>query len=771
MLVAWKIIIVLFLGGIQQAQAWTYGSTGLVPPADVVCTITTGNCTGPGGGSSLFTAAACNGIADDAAAFSSFNSWAVGTWQAGHSGLVQLNIPHGANCLFHGTGNCTNGASCPGQNIKQFRLVGLGFVGTGDGATFTIDAGSTGLFLGSFKGLRQDNVHSARLVSSNVGDTCVTLVTAANASLFNAGDYALITGVDMQQTGIGFPSNPYFYEWPQILSVDAAHQCGGSVAGASVTFTASLANKYLSTWPTFSNGTAFQIDQGGPSTLYALDQGWNTTQTYVGITFVSANAGGQLYAIGRDVTYLDVKFTNSNCPIPTQNFNFTVTNADLSTCNMEVDKIIGTATLTNVSINQLNFQSSSVNQFTLNNSTIASSQQGTPKKFSCSGSTIGAILIGAHSYGRTSELDFGNCVVGSMAYSGVIDKGDGNGGGGTSNPGFNFTREMSGGVIKLANQVNITNAVDQGGGVLRLTVACNTSLYPTCSDATTAFTVGLFYGIGNLVMSSGTKFGNYSVAAKNSVAHTIDINFNVFGATYTSGGSIGGNSAFWYIPGTNMSWVGQFMFESMFWQVTGITQDGNWTYIATTLAGGFPTVPTTSCSSGACIYAVTHPAPVFKCSGCSGDVNMVAMGLDPAQGPIGSYSKRTYVDGSSTIGGLQMGNISSVEYNVTAAQGSANTIAESPPFGSFVINSAGAAVRWTPVVNANSVGDRNITLSGSTCVSGVCAGDSGLAPPDATFTFLSGSTPKYTGSTTGTPVSTTATIKLNQGVVYPPIYP
>jgi hypothetical protein len=232
-------------------------------------------------------------------------------------------------------------------------------------------------------------------------------------------------------------------------------------------------------------------------------------------------------------------------------------------------------------------------------------------------------------------------------------------------------------------------------------------------------------------------------------------------------------AAFWYVPGTNMSWSGLLNYEALFWQVTTLTQDGNWIYIGTTLSGGFPKIPTGSCASGACITAAVHPSPVLKCSGCTGDVNMVAMGADPLHGPFGSYYKRTFANGTSTPAILAFGNISSVDFNVTAAQGSANTFAVSPPFGAFVTNSAGAAVRWVPVVNANSVGDRNVTLSGNNCVSGVCSGDSDLTPPDATLSFLPGGGygVQYTSSNTRTPVSTTLTMQLSQGVVYPPNYP
>jgi hypothetical protein len=812
-----------------------------LPPAAVVCLVTTGNCTGTGGGSALFTAATCNGVADDSAAFSSFNNWAVNTWQASNSGLIELDIPHSGTCVFQGVGNCPDGTPCPGYNVKQLRIVGLGYSGNGDGATFAHGAPVStghGYFLGSFRGQFQDNAHSVRLVSSNIGDTCVTLLDATKASIFNAGDIALISGLDMQHGG--FPTNPFFYERPQISSVDASHKCDGTTAGASVHFTVGLANKYLSTWPIYDAGAAFDADQGGPATLYALDQGFNTTQTYIGLTFDNPNF--QTQSIGRNITFQNVKFTGGNCGIPTQNDNYAIVNADMSTCNVEMDKINGTVSYTNVTINQINFQSASVNQFNLTNSTVSSSQQGTPKKFTCSGSTIASLLVGAHSFGRTDEVNVGNCTVTAMTSSAVTDAGNGDGNGGTSSPGFNFTRTISSGTIKIANSVKITNAVDQGGGVVRLTLSCNTSLYPTCSDPTAGFATGLFYELANLAVGatftgsisgstltvssltsgiiqvgaalggtnvqtsqnivsqlSGTtggvgtysitssqptvgsetmttissfKAGNYSVAATNSGAGTVDINFSggLGGLTYVSGGIFVGTIADWAVPGTNMAFVGQFGVSTPYWQVTSVTQDGNFTIIGTTLSGGFPTIPFNNCPQGGttCISASVHTAPKFTCSGCSGDINAVAFGPDPAHGPYGSYFQRVYTSATSTPTIQVGGNISSVDFNATAANtgGGTPTFAFASSLGPIVINSTGGSSRWNPLINNNLTGDRNVTLTG---VTGTQTGDSGLAVPDSTQSLLIGVTPQYIGTCTG--CSTTLTIQTNQGVVYPPSFP
>src|SRR5262249_36243513 len=159
----------------------------------------------------------------------------------------------------------------------------------------------------------------------------------------------------------------------------------------------------------YNAGTAFEADQGGPATLYALSPAWDTVQEFRGITF--SMKGFQTYAIGRDITYANVKFTGGGCAVPTQNFNWTAIDSDFSTCAMEVNNINGTVTLNNVNLYRILFQSSSVDVFNLINSTVTGTVNGTPKKFVGSGSTIANLSPGAYAYGRTEEVSCTNCVI------------------------------------------------------------------------------------------------------------------------------------------------------------------------------------------------------------------------------------------------------------------------------------------------------------------------------------------------------------------------
>ena len=141
-----------------------------------------------------------------------------------------------------------------------------------------------------------DNAHSVRVATVSAGAISVTLLNASKASLFTVGNWALITGLDMQ--GYGYPTNPAFFEYVQITVVNPTT--------GQITFAAPLQNSHKSTWPLYNAGDAFNIDQGGPATLYALDPSWDTTVEYRGLTISRA---GQTYANGRSVTYRDVTLT------------------------------------------------------------------------------------------------------------------------------------------------------------------------------------------------------------------------------------------------------------------------------------------------------------------------------------------------------------------------------------------------------------------------------------------------------------------------------
>jgi hypothetical protein len=354
--------------------------------------------------------ATCDGVANDATAFAAFNSWAL-TWQASNTGLIELDVS--GTCMFNSVGSGTWLA----KGIKKLLVVGYG-------ATLSDNNGTgNGFFLGG-SGVFQDNVHSARVATVAAGSRTVTLLNPSDAAKFTVGSWALITGFDLM--GWGFPPNPHFFEYVQIKGI----------SGSAITFQVPLKNTYKSTWPLYFAGNAFQADQGGPATLYALDPSWDTEVEYRGLTISQA---GQTYANGRSVTYTDVTFTGTACGVPTQNLLWQATNVNMSNCGMEVDKLIDTLTFIGGTIRAIFFQSSSTNLFMMNGTNVSSTINGTPKKSVIANSTIAELHPGAYTYGRSDEVDCSASVINAVSPFGVIEQG------------VNATYTMSGGVIMVPN--------------------------------------------------------------------------------------------------------------------------------------------------------------------------------------------------------------------------------------------------------------------------------------------------------------------------------
>lgn len=361
--------------------------------------------------------AVCDGIADDGPAFMTFNAWA-----KAQSSPVQLNIPKGSVCSF------LNHSYWWVKDIKKLLVVGYG-------ATITnkANASGPGFFLGG-RGQRQDNLHSARVATVNAGSAMVTLSDKSKLTLFTAGQYALITGFDLQglwNAPYGYPSNPHFFEFVKIASIDSA--------SGTINFEFPLKNTYKSTWPLYNSGNQFEVDNGGPATLYALDPSWDTEVEYRGLTISQDKF--QTYANGRSVTYRDVKFTGQHCGVPTQNITWSAINSDFSSCIMEVDKMIGTVILDHTTIYEIDFQSSSTDLLYIRNSHITNRLTGTPKKADIAKSKINKFWPGAYAYGRSDEVVCTDCEITQLTPTGVNEGG------------LNNKQTMANGTITAPNTV------------------------------------------------------------------------------------------------------------------------------------------------------------------------------------------------------------------------------------------------------------------------------------------------------------------------------
>lgn len=330
-----------------------------------------------------------NGEANDSLAFAAFNAWAR-RWQRSNGGLIELHVPPG-------TYNVTG---WPFLGIKKIVVIGYGA---------TLQAPKYGsLFLGG-RGQYQDNAHSARVASVQDGATSVTLVAPNRSSLFTAGNYALITGYDLQglwHAPYGFPSNAHFFEYVKIRSVNPTT--------GVIEFDEPLKNTYLSTWPNYNAGNRVEIDSGGPGTLYALHPSWDIEVEYKGLTI---RAPYQIYAAGRSVTYTDAKFPDG-CPIPSLNQSWTANESNIP-CYIEADKLVETITFNGVNLGAIDFQSSSINLMRMNGTSVLRFFNGTPKKAIISNSTIRKFGPGALYYGRTDEVVCTGCDISQFSRFGA----------------------------------------------------------------------------------------------------------------------------------------------------------------------------------------------------------------------------------------------------------------------------------------------------------------------------------------------------------------
>lgn len=263
-------------------------------------------------------------------------------------------------------------------------------------------------------------------------------------SLFSAGSKAMMTGwVNQAYWGApyGFPSNHHWFEYLTVASVDSTtHQ---------VCFTTTLTNAYKSTWPQYHTGSQFEVDAGGPATLYWLDPSWELTHEYRDMTI--DNPSFQTTANGRSVTYRNITVTGGNCIIPTQNETHNWISISGASCTIETDKLVktwnisGTNTLTKVDV-----QSSSMD--TINVSGLTANQWfGGPKvlnvtnsTFTCGGCGAGApgFSPGTLAYGASDQTTITNSSIGNLfSYAGPIQRAD--------DPTHPWS--MTGGVITIPN--------------------------------------------------------------------------------------------------------------------------------------------------------------------------------------------------------------------------------------------------------------------------------------------------------------------------------
>jgi hypothetical protein len=221
-------------------------------------------------------------------------------------------------------------------------------------------------------------------------------------SLTPPGSIVMMTGYALQAywgAPYGYPSNPHWFEFLTVASTNSTtHQ---------ICFTTPLVNTYKETWPQMNTGSQFNIDPGGPATLYALPSSWNLTHVYRDFTL--DNPGAQTASSGKTVTFNNVLPTGGHCMIPSVNGTYNWVGINGSACNIETDKIVGTWNIVSSSINILTVQSSSIDLINATDSTFQAFN-GTPKRAILNNVTSNTgVIAGSTAYGVTDELSCTNC--------------------------------------------------------------------------------------------------------------------------------------------------------------------------------------------------------------------------------------------------------------------------------------------------------------------------------------------------------------------------
>lgn len=335
-----------------------------------------------------------DGVHSDQQAFLNFSAA-----NAGLPNPVVLTVPAGTYCF-------NNNAFSPYYPFRG--VLNLTVNGAGAGSTTITDtcSATTGGYIFGSKGTPNTNTESAPVQSVAAGSRCVFLANLSDVSKYTIGNWSAMTDIDLQ--GFGYPANPGAFEYLQIASIDAK-------AGA-ICFTAPLQNSYLSTYPAYLPGSGFQINLGGPAFLYQMETQWGATHVYSGLTL--STAANQIYCPLYSCTFKNVTVTNAAGIVSTQNYSWTADTVTCTTCQIETDKMVETATWNNSTLTNFTIQSASIHNLNLLGTTVSSYIHGTPLNMVCDNSSIAILEPGALAYGASNSFTGNVCNIGSIITGG-----------------------------------------------------------------------------------------------------------------------------------------------------------------------------------------------------------------------------------------------------------------------------------------------------------------------------------------------------------------
>jgi len=353
--------------------------------------------------------------ATNIAAVSSFN-----TAYAALSGRTRLYVPPGTY-----TGNSGfNFANTTGIAGSQLVIEAYGVTFTAPGSAQNGVAISSGIVQGG------DNAKETRIVSVSAGADTVELVTADQTSRFSVGQWACVSGINMQ--GAGDPPNLAIFEYRKILSKGVG----------TLTFTEPLTNSYLDTWPVYTAG------RGGPATVFPMQGFWDQEVEFKGATFT--DTGNLTYGKPRVMQWTDCTFATYG-PCPTVNNLFRALRCSANGFGgLEVDKCVNRIEFLNCDIRAIDFQSASVNELYVSDHT-ATNASGTPRWRGGASKSNTFINL---AIGTGGTFSFGEMNYGAMGPTTMTNCSAPNGNWFVQTSDFSDVTEEGGGVLSYINGPN-----------------------------------------------------------------------------------------------------------------------------------------------------------------------------------------------------------------------------------------------------------------------------------------------------------------------------
>jgi hypothetical protein len=338
--------------------------------------------------------ATCNGVADDAPAFSTATTTIAADPVANAGADVFVFIPPGSHCLLN---SCTGSFYFSSGTYGNLTLVATGATVTNNNGTCT----NWGQGRANGFGF---NTLSNTFAAVSAGASCVTLTTPATASNYPVGSWAYTLAIGTQANS--YPANPSIYQWVQIASANAGT--------GQVCFTQALLDNYKAAPPWIDFGPGHTGDQCSNtpcgSNGYLVGTIGNFAKRvyhFKGGTWTNSTPN---HIDGAYIIFDSMTWGGSGqvCWFPSQHISVLWVNISAPNCDIEMDKIVDNLVLDNSLIGDIRYQSAG----SFKNTTLQNNSQSTfigmPRHSFCNNSKIKLQQIGP-TFGFTHSFAGVNC--------------------------------------------------------------------------------------------------------------------------------------------------------------------------------------------------------------------------------------------------------------------------------------------------------------------------------------------------------------------------